>query len=356
MVALRLAALATLASLLGLEACKTASYQILLTQIPPSSRGGPDTHGILAGTVSPVPGDARIVVYTHAAKSWYVQPEIIQPFTSISKDGSWSLTTHLGRDYAALLVKNSHPPLGMRDTLPVVGQEGVLAIARATPAPAPNDEEFEPAPEKRAISFSGYDWNVRDTPSTNGGRQHQYSPRNVWVDDHGSLHLAIRKLGDGWSCGEVTTQRALSYGTYRFRVRDIGHFEPATMLSMNTWSDSSDEDGHHEIDLHVSRWGDVHSKNGEYVTQPYFLPANAYRFEIPSGPIIMSFRWEPEAIDLWTERDGHATAVVAPWRFTSNIPAPADVHAYLTLCVFGYPLVPQREETEVIIDQFQYLP
>jgi hypothetical protein len=76
---------------------------ISITTVPAWDPGGPDKTGSIAGTVRTTCGNCMVVLYAHG-DVWYVQPWANQPFTKIS-NGKWSNQTHLGAEYAALLVK-----------------------------------------------------------------------------------------------------------------------------------------------------------------------------------------------------------------------------------------------------------
>lgn len=94
----------------------------------PSKGAGPDEVQTIAGTVSGVnASESKVVVFARTNK-WYVQPYIDSSDTSINEDGTWKTDTHLGSQYAALLVKNSYKPPTTTGTLPSVGG-AVLAIA-----------------------------------------------------------------------------------------------------------------------------------------------------------------------------------------------------------------------------------
>jgi signal transduction histidine kinase len=60
--------------------------------------------------------------------AWYVQPFTDQPFTKIQPDATWKNSTHLGTEYAALLVEPEYRPPARADVLPTKGG-GVIAIA-----------------------------------------------------------------------------------------------------------------------------------------------------------------------------------------------------------------------------------
>ena len=101
---------------------------ITITQVPPSDAGGPDRVGMIAGTTSGArSSEYRVVLYTHTDQ-WYVQPTIASPYTTIDDKGTWQSETHLGRTYAALLVKSSyHDPQPTLSSVPNVGGE-IVAV------------------------------------------------------------------------------------------------------------------------------------------------------------------------------------------------------------------------------------
>jgi hypothetical protein len=99
---------------------------IRITEVP--SRGaGPEAVETIAGTVSGVKAnECKVVVFARTNK-WYVQPYIDSPYTSIAGDNTWRSDTHLGSEYAALLVRNAYNPPSSTGKLPDVGGL-VLAI------------------------------------------------------------------------------------------------------------------------------------------------------------------------------------------------------------------------------------
>jgi hypothetical protein len=102
---------------------------IQITEVP-SKGAGPDAVENIAGTVSGVNArECKVVVFART-NTWYVQPYIDSSDTSINEDGTWKTDTHLGSQYAALLVKNSYKPPTTTGKLPLVGG-AVLAIAIA---------------------------------------------------------------------------------------------------------------------------------------------------------------------------------------------------------------------------------
>ena len=208
----------------------------------------------------------------------------------------------------------------------------------------------------KTLHFSGYEWEVRQTPGTPGGSRNLYDPANAWVDKRGLLHLRIAKKAAGWTSAEVDLSRSLGYGSYRFVVGDISGFEPAVVLSISTWDDSGP---YREIDIEISRWGESVGKNAQFVVQPYYIPANVVRFMAPPGSLAYSFAWEPGRVAFMTVRGsapGSKSDVVAAHVFTSGIPSPGNEAVHMNLYVFDNKRSPLQHEDEVIIEKFEYLP
>jgi hypothetical protein len=101
-----------------------------------------------------------------------------------------------------------------------------------------------------------------------------------------------------WTRAEVKLSRSLGYGT----VRDTSHLDPAAALGFLTWDELGPEQNHRELDVEVSRWGNVENKDVQYVVQPHYVAANVYRFNQPAGQLTRSFRWEPDRTLFQTVR------------------------------------------------------
>jgi hypothetical protein len=282
------------------------------------------------------------VLYARSGK-WWVQPLVGQPFTRIQASGKFSNATHLGTDYAALLADPGYrPPVSLAE-LPARGA-GIAAVEAVRGGAAP---------PSKTVSFSGYEWRLRDAPSNRGG-SNQYDPANVTVDDRGAMHLRISKVPAGLTCSEVSLTRSLGYGTYQFVIRDISQLDPAAVFGMFTWDYAGGEQGNREVDIEISRWGDPVSKNAQYVVQPYYVAANVMRFQAPAGRLTHVIRWERGRMMFRTLREGGAT--VAEHDFTSGVPSPGIESVRLNLYAFRAATNPLRESAEVVIERFEYLP
>jgi hypothetical protein len=96
----------------------------------PRSGTGEDAMETIAGSAKGIddPQQYRVVIYAFSDNVWYVQPQADQPFTIIQTDGSWSTETHLGSEYASLIVRPTFRPRPQNGSLP--GGADVFATAR----------------------------------------------------------------------------------------------------------------------------------------------------------------------------------------------------------------------------------
>ena len=323
---------------------------IEFTKVPPAREGGPTTIDTIEGRVVGARTGQQLVLYARSGQ-WWVQPIANQPFTRIRPDSKWSNSTHLGTEYAAILVEPGYRAPATMDSLPMEGG-AVVAVASV------KGDVTSPEVTK-TVHFSGYEWTVRTADSNRGGSVTNYDPANVWTDDGGALHLRIANSSGKWACAEVKLTRSLGYGLYRFVVRESSHLEPAAVLSMFTWDDSGQDQNHREIDVEITRWGDPLSKNAQYAIQPYYVPENVDRFMAPSGILTHSFQWEPGRVSFRTIRGtdtANRSRAVAEHAFSSGVPTPGEELVHMNLYIFGSAPSPLRNQNEVVIQKFEYLP
>jgi hypothetical protein len=321
---------------------------IQFVTVPPAAAGGSERTMRIAGRVIGATPGQRVVLYART-NVWWVQPTAVEPFTTVTANQTWENTTHLGSEYAALLVDATFRPPDTTEALPLAGGQ-VLAVATVK-----GTGTFSPAPTM--LTFSGYEWAVRQAPSDRGG-QNDYDPANAWTDAEGLLHLRLAKRDGGWTSAEVILNRALGYGTYAFTVRDTSTLDPAAAFGMLTWDEEALDQNHRELDVDISRWGDPGIPNAQYVLQPYYVPANVARFAAPPGTLTHSFRWEPGRASFRTTRGRNATSaeVVSRHEFTSGIPSPGTERVRMNLYYFRYAPHPPQKDVEVVVERFQYLP
>jgi len=323
---------------------------IEFTKVPSAEEGGPDKLETIEGRVNGARPGQQIVLYAKSG-TWWIQPMTFQPYTKIESDSTWKNSTHLGTEYGALLVDSGYHPAAKIDALPGLGGGVVAIVAVKGVAEAPK--------VSKTIQFSGYEWKVRDTLGERNGSPHDNDPANVSLDSNGFLHLRIGRKSDKWTCSEVIMTRSLGHGTYIFTTQDVSHLEPAAVLSLFTYDELGTDQNHREIDIEISRWGDPKDKNAQYVVQPYYVPANVSRFNIPPGLLTFSLRWEPGKATFETARGNTPASgahAIANHTFTSNVPPPGGETVRLNLCPFNYSKVPLQNQAEVVIERVQYLP
>jgi hypothetical protein len=348
----RFGAIALFCASIVTSAChdrSSPSAPIEFSIIPPAAGGGPNTLAPIAGRVANAePGDA--IVLFAKSNVWWVQPFRSRPFTKIDENRSWKTSTHLGTEYAALLVRSGYRPPATIQELPSLGGDIVaIATVKGVGTYAP--------PARKTVTFSGYEWEVRQTPTNRGG-QNEFDGRNVWTDSDGRLHLALVQRDGQWTSAEAIITRALGYGTYVFVVRDADQLDPAAALGMLTWDDTAPDQNHRELDIEISRWGDPGSKNAQYAVQPQYIAANVARFEAPAGVLTHTLRWEPGRALFTTVRGAGVEAGprVFEHEFTSGVPTPGNELFRMNLVYFRKSKQPPRKDVEVVIDRFIYLP
>lgn len=361
---------------------------ITITQVPPRG-AGPDVMATIAGTVRGVNGKKYRVVIFARTNTWYVQPYAASPYTTIRANGKWSTRTHLGDEYAALLVDPSYQPPPTTDVLPEIGGP-ILAVTTAAArsesktAPAQSAKTESPSTPgvptnspsgkgsaaslesaNRMIQFSGYSWRVKSSRGKVGPGPNNFSHRraNVEVDAKGRLHLRITKRQGRWYCAEVISTRSFGYGMYKFRVgSQVDDLDPQVVLGMFTWSDDR-AFSHREIDIEISKWGDIHNKNAQFVVQPYTNAANIFRFEIPPALSRTThyFDWRSDRIIFQSlkapDRDlADRGAIIQQKEFAAGIPKAGGENARINLWLVngGQPL--HGKSVEIIIDKFEFFP
>jgi hypothetical protein len=328
----------------------TNKASLTITRVPPADAGGPDQLDYIEGRVAGAAPGQQIVLYAHSG-AWWVQPFSMQPMTKIQADSTWKNSTHLGTEYAALLVDVGYHPPSKLIALPSEGQ-GVVAIAVTKGIPV------KPLVSK-VIHFSGYDWKVQAAGSDRGGEANSYNPENAWVDEKGYLHLKMALRAGRWTCAEVALTRSLGFGSYAFEVADSAHLDSSAVMGMFTWNEAGSDETRSELDIELSRWGNPVGKSAQYVVQPYYVAENVSRFSAPSGVLTHVLRWQPGVASFKTVVGRGARAdsrVVSEHTFTSGVPNPTGEVVHIDLYDFHHSKNVLQRPVEVVIEKFEYLP
>jgi hypothetical protein len=337
-----------------LSGCKSNTLStrpsVQITQVPPADPGGPVRMAFIEGRATGFKPGEQIVLYAHSG-IWWIQPFVGKTNTSIQPDSSWRNSTHLGTEYAALLVEPGFHAASRLANLPAVGN-GVVAIAIAAGKPG------KPIVSK-IIHFSGYDWRVQTAGTGRGGQPNFYDPANVWTDDKGFLHLRIQEHDGVWSCGEVSLVRSLGYGSYVFVVDDTSHLGPSAALGLYTADDFRTSDIPGEMDIELNHRAIADNKNAQYVVQPFYISDNLVRFIAPVGVLTHTMRWEPGRASFETTRGSAKNpraSKVAEHIFTSGVPIPNKETAHIDFYIHRLSNNSPLKQEEVVIERFEFLP
>jgi hypothetical protein len=325
---------------------------IEFTHIPPAAQGGRERVDTITGRVKNFRPGQQIVIYAHSGQ-WWVQPWPERPLIPINADSTWSTETHLGFEYAALLVQPGYHPLPTVDITPTQGGSvALVTVVKGTGTP-----QLAPI---GAVKFSGYDWGARTIESDKGGMSNLYDPENVWTDSGGALHLQIKKKSNRWSCAEIFLNRRLGYGTYSLTVRDTAHLEPAAVFSMFTFDDEASEQYFREMDIEVSGRGkSTNRSNARYVVQPLYIPGNLFDFVAPAGTLTFVLNWESGRATFKTFRgrsSGGGAQLISEHEFTAAVPVPGRAVPRLIFYVVPSDKSPMEKPSEIVVEKFEYLP
>lgn len=338
---------------LFLSGCRTevrhAAPALEITQVPVASIGGPTDMDSIGGKVQNVNNGDQVVLYAHSGM-WWLQPLTDQPYTRIKQDRTWNNVTHLGSDYAALLVEPGYQPASKLTALPPIGG-GVLAVAVA------KGKRPEAPLSSDAIKFGGYSWSVQSGVSDHGGRAYAYDSANAWTDDVDRLHLRMAFRNGRWSCAEVSLNQNLGYGTYTFVVQNSGQLKPSAVLGMFTWDDGRSTNFRNEMDIELSRWGDAKKKNAQFVVQPFYAPDNLVRFDTPTGVVTYTLNWQPGKAEFRATRGdaAHPGSLVEEHVFTVDVPTPGNEKVHMDLYDFQH-AADANEPQEAVIESFSFKP
>jgi hypothetical protein len=339
--------------LLALPGChmqpQDAKPTIQITHMPVASLGGPKAMDYIEGKVSGARSGDRVVLYAHS-EVWWLQPFRNAAFTNIQPDSTWRNSTHLGTEYAAMLVETGYRPPAKLGAIPDAGN-GVRAstLVKGTgPAVAP-----------KTLHFSGYEWIVQEAENDTAGETQSYEPGNAWVDQKGYLHVRMGERDGHWYGAELHTARSFGYGSYRFVVQNSGQLDASGTLRFFLYDLLiAKESRNDELDIEISRWDNQSVTNARYVVQPFYVAGNSEKFNVPAGELTHLLQWEPGKASFKTMRGtlDPSKQTVDEKVFTAGVPVPANHKVYIDLLDFLHSRHPSKQPTEVVIEKFDYLP
>lgn len=203
------------------------------------------------------------------------------------------------------------------------------------------------------IDFSGLKWDVSSGYSGPGPNNWFNGINSVWVDDSGSLHLAIRKIGDKWYTAGITSQNILDYGEYSFSVSsDVELYDPNTIIGLFVYENDSKE-----IDIEFSRWGDVNGNPVNYAVQPASpgITSISFSLGINGEPSLHKFIWTAQNIKFQSYK---ATGeLIKEWVYIgSKNPIPNQMKAHINFWLMSGLAPINQSNAEFVISNFKYTP
>jgi hypothetical protein len=339
-----------------------ATPAILITNLPAYGSYGPLSGVVL--NASPATNAVAVYIYV-PSYGWVSKPTCAQPLTPIQPDGSWAanVTTGGASDttatrFAALLVStnfNLDCMLGS-NALPVSAYAQAIAKTVVT----------RPSPGVRFLSFSGYDWWVKNYPTPVGPGPNYFSDatNNVWTDANGWLHLRITHRNNAWQCAEIVSARTFGPGSCRFELNSVvNDLDPNVTLGLFTWSDDP-AFTNREMDVECGRWNNpADTNNAQFVVQPYYGTGHLVRYRVPAGLADSThlFVWETNRISWQCQTGAYSAAannLVASYVFTNaaEVPQSGDENVRLNLWLINGNPPAGNSEVEVIIKSFNFVP
>ena len=161
-------------------------------------------------------------------------------------------------------------------------------------------------------------------------------------------------------CAEVISVESFGFGTHSFELgSDPTRIDTNLVLGLFTWrdsiSDNHPEYGHRELDIELSRWGQLDNpENADFITQPYSLPDHMLRFFFPSGSSssLYTLDWHHGAVRFTSSADGR---VVKDQMMNRQVPDAGGETVHFNLWSVK-PRLAGDGITEVIIRNFTFKP
>jgi len=220
-------------------------------------------------------------------------------------------------------------------------------------------------------TYSWKEWELQKKEGHCGPHLNQFNSSTISIVND-MLLLSFKQVDTVWSASEVRLfhkSNDLGYGTYSFSISRIAHVNaegdlvsenflpPSLILGMFTW-DPYEEDGNHEVDVEVSRWGSNQTNDAQFVVQPADPIQRFDTQQNQSG--VYSFEWLPTSIYFAHDKGVEATLSTTLGRPDPIECLPAQVELRLNLWNLGGSEMPlemnEGDEIRVLVDEVTYAP
>jgi len=286
------------------------SQSIEFTQIPTWA----STKNLEGKVFNTIIEDNKILIYLYFEGYWWVKPYGGSPFTPIQPDSTWvcDVTTGGCDIYAVRYIAF---------IVPIDFVSPGISFQQSLPAYLYNYPHLLHCriPGNRNLSFSGYNWIVKQSECTMGPDNNYWTDDedDVFIDEDSNLNLSLVYKNNKWYCSEIIGDTVLGYGEYSFTINSTQNYTPNSVLGFFTWDEYANNDSYKEIDIEYSQWGNPSADNYQYVIQPWNTSGNRYRFNIPSVEnTIHKFIWKYDTVEF-VSMNGDSS-LINSWTYTGG--------------------------------------
>lgn len=208
-----------------------------------------------------------------------------------------------------------------------------------------------PARAARTLSFSGYDWMVKNGYYAPGPNKWSDAADQVFVDANGALHLSVAKRGDGkWYASEVWLPASLGYGVYEFEFASrVDTVDTNLVVAPFLYQDDT-----HELDIEYTNWKVAGGANVWYAAQPEISGvSNAnFKFTQAVGSVTARIIWQSTGITFETAQNG---VVLARWFYNGkNNFVPGGERAHINFWMTSGTSPSDGRNKEIIVNRFTF--
>lgn len=238
---------------------------------------------------------------------------------------------------------------------------GLMLATMSCSKSAVNEAGQDTISTDRTISFSGLEWIVRSSGTTQQGPGPNLfadANENVWVDEQGRLHLKIVQKGGFWYCAGVILRRSMGYGKYVFYISsDVSKLDQNVVAGLFTYKND-----HEEIDIEFSRWSVADNEDSQFAVQPSDRTGNKVRYDLNllGTQSTHAFNWQPDRIDF-ISLQGHGLIakpenLIHEWSYTGgDIPPENEERLRMNLWLFRGKAPSDGKEQEIIIEKVEFI-
>lgn len=200
----------------------------------------------------------------------------------------------------------------------------------------------------RAITFSGYTWDVRESKSPSMPGPNTYSADSVLASDT-HLTLSIKHTESRWDCSEVALQKPLGYGIYTYDIGPLHDIDSSVVCGAFLYEHDTQE-----IDIEVSPTM-VGLGKVQFAIQPTWKFWNVRKKPIDlSVPATHRIVWTPTSL-IFSITDTQTQKELAFWKWR-GVAISSPERALFVFNVWLFNDVPVTKNQQVTLSAFSFTP